>query len=96
MISRQHFYANKAVEVVKLGHDDSSGSEAAYSIRGQIRAFLGDMSGSDEDMSVAETFARKGKNITSLRRDLQFHADLLDRMNRPQEAQAKLDEALKL
>ncbi len=49
-------YADKAVEVIKLGHDDDSGSEAAYSLRGQIRAFSGDMSGGDKDMSLAEDF----------------------------------------
>lgn len=89
-------YADKAVDVVKFGHDSNSGSEAAYSIRGQIRALSGDMKGGDEDMSVAESFARKGKDSRALKRDLQFHADLLHRMNRPQEAQAKLDDAAKL
>lgn len=89
-------YADKAVDVVRLGHDDSSGSEAAYSIRGQIRAFSGDMKGGDEDMSIAEDFARKQQNSGLLKRDLQFHADLLNRMNRQQEAQAKLEEASKL
>jgi hypothetical protein len=54
-------YADKAVEVTKLGHDDDSGSEAAYSIRGQIRAFSGDMVGGDKDMSLAEDFCRRGK-----------------------------------
>jgi TonB family protein len=89
-------YADKAVEVTKFGHDDDSGSEAAYSIRGQIRAFSGDMVGGDEDMSRAEDFCRRGKLSEALKHDLQFHAELLKRMNRPQEAQAKLDEAVKL
>jgi TonB family protein len=89
-------YADKAVEVIKLGHDDDSGSEATYSLRGQIRAFSGDMSGGDKDMSLAEDFCRRGKLSDALKRDLQFHAELLKRMNRPQEAQAKLDEAAKL
>jgi TonB family protein len=89
-------YADKAVDVVRLGHDDSSGSEAAYSIRGQIRALSGDMTGGDEDMSIAENFARNQKNSGSLKRDLQFHADLLNRMNRQREAQGKLEEASKL
>jgi hypothetical protein len=31
-----------------------------------------------------------------LKRDLQFHADLLNRMNRQKEAQAKHDEAARL
>jgi TonB family protein len=89
-------YADKAVEVTKLGHDDDSGNEAAYSLRGQIRAFSGDMTGGDKDMSLAEDFCRRAKLSAALKRDLQFHAELLKRMNRPQEAQAKLEEAAKL
>jgi TonB family protein len=89
-------YGDKAVEVVKLGHDDNSGDEAAYSIRGEIRALSGDMAGGDNDLSLAEDYARKGYLTGALKRDLQFHAELLKRMNRPGEAQAKLDEATKL
>jgi hypothetical protein len=72
------------------------GAEAAYSVRGQLRAYSGDLKGGDEDMSVAENFGRKGSSPGVLKRDLQFHADLLNRLNRPEEAQAKLDEAAKL
>jgi TonB family protein len=89
-------YANKAVGVVKLGQDGASGSEAAYSTRGHIRAFLGDMEGGDADMTIAENFARKMENTFALKRDLQFHADLLNRMNRLQDVQVKLNEAAKL
>jgi TonB family protein len=89
-------YAVKAVDVVKLGHDGDSGGEAAYSVRGQLRAYSGDFKGGDEDMSVAEDFGRKGSSPGVLKRDLQFHAELLSRMSRPKEAQAKLDEAAKL
>jgi TonB family protein len=89
-------YGGKAVDVVKLGHDGNSGGEAAYSIRGQIRAYSGDMKGGDEDMSIAEDFGRKGSSPAVLKRDLQFHADLLNRMNRQKEAQAKHDEAARL
>lgn len=89
-------YADKAVEVVKLGHDGNSGDEAAYSVRGEIRALSGDMSGGDKDLSVAEDYARKGQLTGSLKRDLQFHAELLKHMNRPEEAQAKLAEAATL
>jgi hypothetical protein len=32
---------NKAVAVVLLGHDDASGSSAAYGVRGQAEAFAG-------------------------------------------------------
>jgi TonB family protein len=89
-------YADKAVEVIKMGHDDDSGSETAYSLRGQIRAFSGDMEGGDKDMSLAEDLCRRGKLSDALKHDLQFHAELLKRMNRAQEAQTKLDEAAKL
>jgi TonB family protein len=89
-------YADKAVEVVKLGSGDNAGVEAAYSIRGEIRAFSGDMEGADRDLSFAEDTSRKWQLSGALKRDLQFHAELLMRMNRPQEAQAKLAEAAKL
>lgn len=89
-------YAEKAVAMIQLGHDDSAGSEAAYSIRGKIRAFSGDMEGGDQDISLAEDFCRKGNLSAALKRNLEFHAELLKRMNRPKEAQAKLDEAAKL
>jgi tetratricopeptide (TPR) repeat protein len=89
-------YADKAVDVVKLGHDDNSGDEAAYSIRGEIRALSGDMAGGDKDLSIAEDYARNGRLTGALKRDLLFHAELLRRMNRPEEAQVKLDEAAKL
>jgi hypothetical protein len=89
-------YADKAVDVVKLGHDDNSGDEAAYSIRGEIRSLSGDMAGGDKDLSIAEDYARNGRLTGALKRDLLFHAELLRRMNRPEEAQVKLDEAAKL
>ena len=38
-------YAVKAVDVVRLGHDGDSGTEAAYSVRGQLRAYSGDLRG---------------------------------------------------
>lgn len=62
----------------------------------QLRAYSGDLKGGDKDMSVAEDFGRKGSSPGVLKRDLQFHADLLSRLNRPEEARAKLDEAAKL
>jgi TonB family protein len=89
-------YADKAVEVVKLGNDDNSGDESAYSVRGEVRALSGDMSGGDTDLSVAEDYARKGQLTGALKQDLQFHAELLKRMNRLEEAQAKLAEAADL
>ena len=34
-------WADKAVEVVKLGHDDNSGSSAAYAVKGEIEGIIG-------------------------------------------------------
>jgi TonB family protein len=101
-------WAEKSVDVVKLGHDDNSGSSAAYSTVGTIEGMLGDLNGSDRDLSVAEDFGRKGiawavkeapglntEYVHSFVRDLQFHAKVLQAMGRPDEAQKKLDEAAK-
>lgn len=101
-------WADKAVEVVKLGFDDEAGSSAAYSTKGTVEGLLGDLADSDRDLSLAEDFSRKGiawveKQAPSLRqeyvrpfvRDLQFHAKVLQAMGRSEEAQKKLDEAAK-
>jgi TonB family protein len=95
-------WANKAVEVVKLGHDDNSGSSAAYSIKGEVEAFLGDLAAADSDLTAAEDFDRKAivadgdRYGHRLVLNLQFHAKVLQALARPDEAQAKLDEATKL
>ena len=101
-------YANKAVDVVKLGHDGNSGSNAAYSVKGTAEAKMGDLAAADLDLTMAEDFGRKGiawveKEAPSLRdeyrrplvHDLRFHAQVLQGPNRPDEAQKKLDEAAK-
>jgi TonB family protein len=101
-------WAAKAVEVVKLGFDDASGSNAAYSTKGTIEGLTGDLPAADRDLTTAEDFSRKGiawieKEAPSLRqeyvrpfvRDLQFHAKVLSAMGRQDEAQKKLDEAAK-
>jgi TonB family protein len=101
-------YAEKAVDVVKLGHDDDAGSTAAYGVKGIIEGNLGDLKSADRDLSLAEDFGRKGivwieKEAPSLReeyrrplvQDLRFHAHVLQQLNRIDEAQKKLDEAAK-
>lgn len=101
-------WAEKAVDLVKLGHDDNSGSSAAYSTKGMIEGMLGDLKSSDGDLNVAEDFGRKGiawaekeapglptEYIRSLLRDLQFHAKVLQALGRQDDAQKKLDEAAK-
>lgn len=45
---------DKAVAVVLLGHDDGSGSSAAYSVRGQAKTGAGDPAGADQDLEKAE------------------------------------------
>lgn len=99
-------YADLAVEIVKLGHDDSSGENAAYSVRGFVEAKSGDFGAADQDFTTAEEFERKAiewaksekfehldSYTASLIRVLRIHAQLLEAMGRPDEAQRKLDEA---
>jgi TonB family protein len=99
-------WATRAVEIVKLGKDDNSGSNAAYSTKGTVEGLLGDLEAADHDLTIAEDFSRKGivwveKEAPSLRqqyartfvRDLRFHAQVLRSLNRPDDAQKKLDEA---
>lgn len=99
-------WALKAVDVVKLGHDSDSGSSAAYEDKGIIEGNLGNLAAADQDLTAAEDYERKGivnmerdspsisenyKRI--LEQDLRFHAKVLQGLNRPDEAQKKLDEA---
>lgn len=101
-------WADKAVSVVELGHDHGSGSEAAYSTRGMIEAMQGNLTPADEDLATAEDFGRrqialaywenperKKEYIQALVHDLRFHAKVLQALNKPKEAQDKLDEAAK-
>jgi TonB family protein len=99
-------YAAKAVDTVKLGHDDNAGSNAAYSVKGIVEGKFGQLDESDQDLAVAEDYERKA--IASLDKDaadesarckqalvedLRFHAQILQALNRADEAQKKLDEA---
>jgi TonB family protein len=101
-------YAAKAVDVVKLGHDDDSGQNAAYWVKGMVERSLGDLTAADQDMVSAEEFERKrilwadqvGLEPSDgyrriLREVLRFHSQVLQQLNRPEEAQKKLDEAAK-
>jgi TonB family protein len=101
-------WAEKAVEVVELGHDDNSGSSAAYATKGSIEGYLGDFSAADRDLTMAEDFSRKAVEWArqshfergnyyqrDLAKNLQLHAKVLQAMGRPDEAQKKLDEAAK-
>jgi len=100
-------YADRAVDVVKLGHDDNSGSSAAYATRGSVEALLNNWSAADADLTIGEDFERKGlawaekEKIPAMKaeyrrvlaKDLRTHAAILQRMNRMADAQAKLNEA---
>lgn len=90
-------WANKAVAVVELGHDGDSGSEAAYSTRGEVEGLSGDLTAADRDLTKGEELARKAlpNRTATLVRDLRFHAQVLQKLNRGDEAQKKLDEAAK-
>jgi TonB family protein len=103
-------YANKAVTVVELGHDDGSGSSAAYSVRAQVEAQFGDLTDACDDFSVAEDFERKAittgggpdndvakrQYVPVLKGMLTYHAKLLTTMGKPEEAAATAAEAAKL
>jgi hypothetical protein len=99
--------ADKAVAVVLLGHDDAAGSGAAYGVRGQARAFAGDLTGADEDFEKAETYQRNGLNSPAgqqlkgeysrtLKGMLTFHAQILKAMGKEDLANSKLEQASKL
>jgi hypothetical protein len=98
---------DKAVAVVLLGYDDASGSSAAYGVRGQAKAFAGDLSGSSQDLEKAETYQRNGLNSPAgqelrgeysrtLKGLLTFHAQVLKAMGKQDVADIKLGEAGKL
>jgi len=98
---------NKAVAVVLLGHDDGSGSSAAYGVRGQAKAVAGDLIGADQDLEKAESYERNALNgpageslnaqyTRALKGLLNFHAQILAAMGRQAAASVKLDQANKL
>ena len=100
-------YGSKAITVVNEGHDDDSGSSAAYAVRGQAEAFDGNLPAADGDLTAAETYQRKaidspaGKELApeyrgAMKNLLLFHAQVLTALKRPEEAAAKTAEAGKL
>jgi hypothetical protein len=98
---------DKAVAIVLLGHDDPSGSSAAYSIRGHAKVLAGDLTGADQDLERAEVFERDGLNSPAgqelktqyskvLENLLRFHAQVLVALGKQDAAKIKLDQAKKL
>lgn len=101
-------WARQAVNVVKLGHDDNSGANAAYSVMALAEAKNGNLMEADADFTAAEDFERKaiawGESVKfehlesykrSLGHDLRLHAQVLKAMSRLDLAQQKMDEAAK-
>lgn len=98
---------DKAVGVVQLGHDDASGSSAAYGVRGQAEAFAGDLVSADRDLEKAENYERDGLNSPAghelsfeysktLKGLLMFHSQVLTAMGMQDAAAKKSAEAAKL
>ena len=98
---------NKAVAVVLLGHDDGSGSSAAYSVRAQAEAMAGDPAAADQDLEKAETSERNalsgpaGQSLNAeytrvLKGLLNFHAQVLTELGKQSAADNKLEQARKL
>jgi hypothetical protein len=98
---------DKAVAVVVLGHDDGSGSSAAYSVRAQAKAIGGDLAGADQDLEKAETYERAalsgpaGQSLNAeytrvLKGLLNFHAQVLSALGKQSDADTKLVQAGKL
>jgi TonB family protein len=89
-------YANKAVSVVKQGHDDGSGSSAAYGVRAQAEAQLGDLAAASDDLTRSEDFERSAIAEMTLKGLLNFHAQVLSALGKQEESEAKAAEAAKL
>jgi TonB family protein len=98
-------YANKAVAIVQLGHDDNSGEGSAYGVRGVIEGNLNDLTGADQDLELAEQHSRKaiewaakeapelkGHYKSTLALYLRIHSALLVALNRTDDAKSKLEE----
>jgi len=100
-------YANKAVAVVEQGHDDGSGSSAAYATRAQVYAQLGDLNKASDDLVRAEQFERDAiakmlpldkpfvqhQYVPALKSLLNFHSQVLAALGNQKEAEAKVAEA---
>lgn len=99
--------AQKAVAVVKLGHDDDSGAGAAYAVLGNAEGLNGQLEAANHDLETAETYEKAALNSpapaatgaehrSTLKTVLLFHAEVLKRLGRPADAQEKLNEAAAL
>jgi TonB-like protein len=100
-------YANRAVAVVNQGHDDGAGSSAAFSVRAQAEALLGDLPSASADLTKSEDLQRsaiasmnkmdpdfvKHAYVPTLKGLLRFHAQVLSAMGDADQAKSKTAEA---
>lgn len=99
-------YTTRAVEIVELGHDDNSGSNGAYYMKGFVEGRLGLYADSDRDLEMAEDFERKAidwaKSEKFVHLDsyyqaydvtLRLHAKVLEVMGRADDSKKRMDEA---
>jgi hypothetical protein len=103
-------YANKAVDLVKLFHEDGAGASSAYSILAQVEASLTHLQLADQDLTRAENFERDAiqkesasnpglvqkEYIPTLQNLLRFHGQVLAATGDGGAARMKLAEAAKL
>lgn len=102
-------YANRGVEATKVDPTDDPDNATAYGIRAKVEDASGNLAGAARDMAAAEVLQRKFVDLlvkynpalaprerAVLAGELQFHADILRKLGRDKDAQAKLDEAAKL
>ena len=98
---------DKAVAVVQQGHDDASGSSAAYGVRGRAEGLAGDLVSADRDLEKAENYGRDALNSPAghelnfeysktLKVLLLFHAQVLTAMGKQDAASKRNAEAAKL
>jgi hypothetical protein len=100
-------FAEKAVTIILQGQGDASAASGAFSQRALARAGLGDLAGTDKDLTTAEDYQRKAIDspvgrqnpiayVGTLKNILNLHAQILDAMGKPDEALAKRNELAKL
>jgi TonB family protein len=103
-------YANKAVLTAEQGHDDGAGASAAYSVRAQAEAVMGNLAKALNDLSKSEQYERiaidqmtttapelvKRRYVPTLKYILNLEARVLTATGKNVEAAAKASEATKL
>ena len=100
-------YAELAVQEVQKGHDDDSGNNAAYTVRGEAEALIGQLSQANDDLRTAEELERKAlvwaatagdakmlitEYTSVLRRNLRVRATVLKRLGKLQQAEEQTQE----